>query len=305
MLGARARAAEYNAAKAATARQQANRDSEESGLPPKPAPVSLSAFTRNASYSRNRGAKSFIPLILSEEEEKNSTSSVDLAIDADQTDSPQADPVARPASLPLPRTFPANKNDQEMSVQTPLRYTSPRSQALVYPTTTRPVFYDDGFNLPNMGTSFHPQQFLPYQQGRHFQSHSNLLPSSNAGWYFPGNHYGAHHSYPDVGLFSAPQHTELRPQLHHHNMSQDSATAQGPSKESSSEPAPDSTHPTTPVIRLGGPTLHAFGPDDLSPLKMEVKQRAREEYFAKNPSQEKVIAAVTPAKQVSIETPNI
>lgn len=299
MLGARARAAEYNAAKAATARQQANRESEESRLPPRPAPISLSAFTRNASYTRNRGAKSFIPLILSEEDEKNSTSTVDLVIDADHTDSPQADPVARPASLPLPQTLPANKNDQEMSVQTPLRYTSPRSQALVYPNTTRPIFYDDGYSLPNMGTTFHPQQFMPYQQGRPFQSHPNLMPSSNAGWYSPGNCYGAHHSYPNVGLFSVPSHTELRPQLHHHNLSQDSATAPGPSKESSSEPAPDSTHPTTPVIKLGGPTLHTFGPDDLSPLKMEVKQRAREEYFAKNPSFEKAAVTVTPVKQVS------
>lgn len=299
MLGARARAAEYNAAKAATARQQANKDSEESRLPPKPAPISLSAFTRNASYSRNRGAKTFIPLILSEEEEKRSANSVELASEADQTDSPRADPVARPASLPPPQTFAANKNDQEMSVQTPLRYTSPRSQANMYHTATRPVYYDERYNFANVGTPFHPQQFLPYQQAQPFLSHLHLTPSSQAGWYPPINYYGAHHSYPDAGLFSIPSRTEPRPQLHQQNLSQDSAIAPEPTKESSSEPAPDSTHPTTPAVRLGGPTLHTFGPDDLSPTKIEIKQQAREEHFAKHPPRDVVAATVTPAKQVS------
>lgn len=65
MLGARARAAEYNAAKAASARQ-ASREAEEQKLPPKPVPVSLSAFTRNAQPNRNKGTKAYVPLVLNE-----------------------------------------------------------------------------------------------------------------------------------------------------------------------------------------------------------------------------------------------
>ncbi|KIW71482.1 hypothetical protein, variant 1 [Phialophora macrospora] len=58
--GAKARAAEYDAAKNAAAR----RTSEEHKLPQKPAPVSLSAFTKNAPLNRNKGAKAWKPLVL-------------------------------------------------------------------------------------------------------------------------------------------------------------------------------------------------------------------------------------------------
>ncbi len=63
MLGARARAAEYHAFKAATARQ-ASREAEEQKLPPKAAPISLSAFTKNPHLNRNKGTKAWIPLVL-------------------------------------------------------------------------------------------------------------------------------------------------------------------------------------------------------------------------------------------------
>jgi hypothetical protein len=72
MLGAQARAAEYNAAKNASARQ-ASREAEEQKLPPKPAPVSLSAYTRNHQVNRNKGAKSFVPLVLDEGDEDEET----------------------------------------------------------------------------------------------------------------------------------------------------------------------------------------------------------------------------------------
>lgn len=68
MLGARARAAEYNAYKAATARQ-ASREAEEQKLPPKPSPISLSAFTRNPLSNRNKGNKTWVPLILEDTRE--------------------------------------------------------------------------------------------------------------------------------------------------------------------------------------------------------------------------------------------
>lgn len=77
MLGARARAAEYNAFKAATARQ-ANREAEEHKLPPKPAPISLSAFTRNPQPNRNKGTKAWVPLVLEDTPEDDSPSSEDV-----------------------------------------------------------------------------------------------------------------------------------------------------------------------------------------------------------------------------------
>ncbi|RMZ92610.1 hypothetical protein DV736_g155, partial [Chaetothyriales sp. CBS 134916] len=64
MMGAQARAAEYNAARNASARQ-ASREAEEQRLPPKPTPMSLSSFSRPAAVqSRNKGPKKFTPLIL-------------------------------------------------------------------------------------------------------------------------------------------------------------------------------------------------------------------------------------------------
>ncbi|KPI42583.1 uncharacterized protein AB675_9776 [Cyphellophora attinorum] len=53
MLGAQTRAAEYHAAKKASARQ-ASREAEEQKLPPPTAPISLSAYTRSAQPSRNK-----------------------------------------------------------------------------------------------------------------------------------------------------------------------------------------------------------------------------------------------------------
>ncbi|KIW17367.1 hypothetical protein PV08_04561 [Exophiala spinifera] len=79
MLGARARAAEYHAFKAANARQ-ASREAEEQKLPPTPAPVSLSAFTKNPQLNRNKGNKAWIPLVLEDTPEDTLE---DDSIDAD------------------------------------------------------------------------------------------------------------------------------------------------------------------------------------------------------------------------------
>lgn len=72
MLGAKARAAEYNAAKNASARQ-ASREAEEQKPPPKPVPISLSAYTRNPQVNRNKGTKNWIPLVLPEADEDDDT----------------------------------------------------------------------------------------------------------------------------------------------------------------------------------------------------------------------------------------
>lgn len=104
MFGAKARAAEYNAAKAAMARQQACEEADETE-PPKCVQMSLSAFTRNASSNRNRGPKNFVPLYLSEEEEAGP---FDIENESQNATSPMRDPVpSRAASLP-PRPAMAN-----------------------------------------------------------------------------------------------------------------------------------------------------------------------------------------------------
>ncbi|KAK4939298.1 hypothetical protein LTR10_020387 [Elasticomyces elasticus] len=74
MLGARARAAEYNAFKAATARQ-ASHEAEEQNLPPKSTPISLSAFTKNPQQNRNKGNKAWVPLVLEDTPEQESDAS--------------------------------------------------------------------------------------------------------------------------------------------------------------------------------------------------------------------------------------
>lgn len=69
MLGAQARAAELAAASAAKQRQ-VSRDIEDRQLPPNPA-VSLSAFTKPPPASRNRGNKTWKPLVLDDISEDN------------------------------------------------------------------------------------------------------------------------------------------------------------------------------------------------------------------------------------------
>lgn len=73
-----ARAAEYAAAQSARARQ-VSREAEEQKLPPKPAPVSLSAFTKGQPATRNKGNKTWKPLTTD-----------DLAGDENCSDSPNS-----------------------------------------------------------------------------------------------------------------------------------------------------------------------------------------------------------------------
>ena len=75
-LGSMARAAEYAAARAATARQ-VSRETEAQKLPPKSTPVSLSAFTKGQPTSRNKGNKAWKPLTTD-----------DLGGDEDYSDNP-------------------------------------------------------------------------------------------------------------------------------------------------------------------------------------------------------------------------
>ena len=60
-LGSMARAAEYAAAQSARARQVSH-ELEDQKLPPRPTPVSLSAFTKDQPITRNKGNKAWKPL---------------------------------------------------------------------------------------------------------------------------------------------------------------------------------------------------------------------------------------------------
>lgn len=105
MLGARARAAEYNAFKAATARQ-ATREAEELSLPPKATPISLGAFARNLQHNRNKGNKQFIPLII----EDTSDSDKDRPDDAHEhstTASPSTNRLENISFITSNHEFPA------------------------------------------------------------------------------------------------------------------------------------------------------------------------------------------------------
>ncbi|KAK5954759.1 hypothetical protein OHC33_004484 [Knufia fluminis] len=280
MLGARARAAEYNAAKAATARQQANQDEDDQKIP-KPAPISLGAFTRNAFANRNKGTKTFKPLILSEEEESRSTSSVDQASDILNSPSPQPDTTDPPraSSVPVPRSLGGGAPAQdERTIQTPHRYREPHAPTM----TTRTMFPEDGYGFPPHGlalppqylsTSFHPSSVM--QQP--------IMQTPPAGWYMPHDYYAVQQPYHDAAMppmTPLPDHRPAtRPKLQHSESTE--ASHQGePQQKSSSEHTPAEPPKTPPKVQ--GQRLFVFGPDDVTPTKMEMKQQAREKYFAEH-----------------------
>ncbi|KAK6380013.1 hypothetical protein LTS17_006087 [Exophiala oligosperma] len=117
MLGARARAAEYHAFKAANARQ-ASREAEEQKLPPTPAPISLSAFTKNQQPNRNKGNKAWIPLVLEDTPEDTlEDDSNDTEFEGERvipsTPARQTDSTAHRAAILLPRETPLGPRDHQ------------------------------------------------------------------------------------------------------------------------------------------------------------------------------------------------
>ncbi|KIW75548.1 hypothetical protein Z517_10290 [Fonsecaea pedrosoi CBS 271.37] len=148
MLGARARAAEYHAFKAASARQ-ASREAEEHKLPPKPAPVSLSAFTKNPQLNRNKGPKAWKPLILEDtpeddidnfedDQETISTPTHQRAVNRSSSMSYGSDTAPVP-SKPLPTWF-EDKNQNSTIPTAPKAMLGTFSQTpspLVNPTPRR------------------------------------------------------------------------------------------------------------------------------------------------------------------------
>ncbi|EXJ86399.1 hypothetical protein A1O3_03350 [Capronia epimyces CBS 606.96] len=124
MLGARARAAEYNAFKAASARQ-ASREAEEQRLPPKPVPVSLSAFTKNTQPNRNKGAKAYVPLVL-EDASEDGKEALGGNNDTPSTPTHQARTVDR-------------DNSAALKVETPLGPRNPQPVRVVMPAMSAPT----------------------------------------------------------------------------------------------------------------------------------------------------------------------
>lgn len=271
MLGARARAAEYNAAKAASARQQASQEAE--GLKiPKPPPTPLSAFARNPSANRNKGIKTFKPLILTEEE--GSISSGDQENEEHDSPSPETTELPRSASLPPPQTTQSVRPDTTRSAQTPHRFEGP-----YIPFAPRAMLTEDGY-FSSHNTHHIP---LPYmQQYMHYQSSypnmqipSQVLSAPHVGWFSSSEQYDSSHSYPDIGLPPTTPVPEVRPQIQRKCESDESAAPDMEAEKTQSSQTSPSV--VKQALSLGGPTHHIFGPDDLEPAKCEIKQQAREQ----------------------------
>ncbi|OQV01969.1 hypothetical protein CLAIMM_07238 [Cladophialophora immunda] len=148
MLGARARAAEYHAFKAASARQ-ASREAEEHRLPPKPAPISLSAFTKNPQLNRNKGPKAWKPLILEDTPEDDNDSFEDNEDTAStptrQKGVDRSSSISHDSDIALvssnPQSTWVDTNNPSSTIPTApkamLRSTSQTSSPLVNPTPRR------------------------------------------------------------------------------------------------------------------------------------------------------------------------
>ncbi len=177
MLGAQARAAEYNAAKNATARQ-ASHEAEEQKLPPKPAPISLGAYTRNPQVNRNKGTKNWIPLVLPEAEEENETQ-VDQSEDSAVSSKEQSSTSQPKETTPTgPTTHSGNRirinmpkaaipiAPRAMRMQAPPAFPAQHVPPMPHP---QPVMHDAGGYIPTALYATHQSTqtvgMLPYSHG--------------------------------------------------------------------------------------------------------------------------------------------
>lgn len=297
MLGAKARAAEYYAAKAASARQQASRDADEHKLPSKPAPVSLSSFTKNASFNRNKGPKIFKPLILSEEEERSGSS---LEIETDLTKSPSPPPLPPPqtpgpraASLPPPQVIQIKSAEVEHNVQTPSRY---KNTPPIVPFAPQTMLQDDIHQHVSHAPS--PFHFVSYAHPQPVLNQS--IPAPQLSWYYPSGPNGTDHSYSQAGMppmlsFSDPSH----PSFQHNDLHVPNLEAKKGFSDIATKVRRLEYEKEPQRRQIGGPTLHNFGPDDVTPTKIEVKERVRRELLAKM-----AVAGPTPPTAVHVKQVN-
>ncbi|EXJ80206.1 hypothetical protein A1O1_08348 [Capronia coronata CBS 617.96] len=133
MLGARARAAEYNAFKAASARQ-ASREAEEQKLPPKPVPVSLSAFTKSTQPNRNKGTKAYKPLVLEDTSEDGNEDDNETLEEPDVSNGDTPSTPSRPATAAVNRGSPDTGE-----IETPLGPRNPQPVQATAPAFSAPT----------------------------------------------------------------------------------------------------------------------------------------------------------------------
>lgn len=281
MLGAQARAAEYNAARAATARQQASKDADEQYLP-KPAAVPLGAFVTPA--NRNKGAKTFKPLVLSDEDPIDIQAPPYISEENEHSPSPQSRLTDPPRSASLPPQNKAHITQAEIlrsRLQTPFQYLDPSSNASI-PSAPRAVLQEDGYGFPPQHSVLsYPQHFGGYhmyipgppqvsQHSIHGRYPSPRKKTDNLCTVAELPNMTTFTPVPRAPTVPPATAPPFRPRLLH----QSSAEPQLPSQT----PQPPQT-PSPPNmqgdIELGGPRLHAFGPDDLSPTKFEIKEAYR------------------------------
>lgn len=282
MLGAKARAAEYNAAKAASARQ-ASREAEEQNLPPLPAPISLSAFTRTASINRNKGTKMYKPLVLSDSgEEDRSLSNIDLPLGDPESPSPAGPPTNRPASLPpmsAHTSLPKPRHQQGIRAPHPFAPVGPRSMLAA----------DDhlGFFSHYTPIRLHQPALFAFP----------MTPAPLSGWYSPHPNPTAPHHF--SGPLPLPPVKEMRSPMLSSNPSFAIPTEQH-------ESVPDFDPPKYPVKELKlqdtYPKRHVFGPDDASPTKVELKDEYRRDH-PPDPSDKVAASSFLPESQTRTPEP--
>lgn len=281
MLGAKARAAEYNAAKAASARQQAIANPEEHQLPPKPTPMSLSTFTKNPSYNRNKGNKIFKPLILSEEDER-SASSVEHGGASPGSLSPLPDPIGhRAASLPPPHTSTGTTDNAEHNVQTPFRYKIPPH----VPFVPRTINTDDVLQYLPQNTV--PVNYVPY--AHNFAVPHQMVPYSHFGWYYPPDTSREDKYHSVRAPPSTPLNDPMRPSLQHNDTHLSNPEASKKVFEAVyATPRPDPIQQQPLENESKGEkeddgetqeVRYIFHPDCVTPTKMEMKEKYRRELY--------------------------
>lgn len=333
MLGAHARAAEYNAAKKAQARQ-ASREAEEQKVPPPAAPISLGAFTRPVT-SRNKGTKTYVPLVLESTPEADHEASKDDV--AETPTKKPGTPSSRQSSARLaqlghhsngahPPTAPRSMVPREY-VDSMMQPAHPYAQR----PHSMPAFHD---TPPHMAPPFLFPPNYPYHQ---LAPPPQMLPPPHYAWPaqlpfpdqaipFPPPPF---HPQPQRNIFDSPvpaqrriapmptdsqlrrsvpirQSSEEPPQHRPQGLlpgqveSRPQALLEALSRAAIKESGQDSPqgHPQEPkqlATPEEQPRRYVFGPDDLSPCKQEVKNTARARMLRENDKADRQSADLQPA----------
>ena len=240
-----ARAAEYAAATNAKQRQVSNREADEQKLPPKQAPISLSALaSRPQQASRNKGTKTYKPFTPDILDDATTPDKHESSIH----DSPTPLPPAPPYHGPPSHYAPARAFDQPVPM----------------PSNMPPVLMQARF-----AGFHHPLHMVFQESGSPF--HRFEFPSGGSPLPPPRDEfYGAPSLFPPAGFHHVP-----RPMLYPPTTPLHAPPTNFP------PPPPSAPYPilteehhqiATPIRRQTVQvTGHCFHPDDLSPTKQEQK----------------------------------